>query len=316
MYHSRDVLVKRLSAQDLSQWNTRAFRRCLVPKQRYGFRLATQLDPLDMVFYFGLFLEAGERIEQARLPVDRRVAFSYRFQPEDANYLTFDRTVGFLQFRRYCQELAAQHPFVVVTDIADFYPRIYLHRLDNALQKALPTLPNYAKAIMKLLQGWYQSVSYGIPVGCTPSRLLAEIAIDDVDRTLLAEGITFTRYVDDYRIFCDSRQEAYRCLIRLANALYDSHLLTLQTQKTNILTAQEFSEQILDTPALRELRLLRERFDTILQELGIDNPYEDLDYDDLPPQIQDRIDALKLRDTASPAIEQERNRSIYDQVAN
>ena len=71
-----------------------------------------------------------------------------------------------------------------------------------------------------------------------------------------------------------------------------SHLLTLQTQKTNILTAQEFSEQILDTPALRELRLLRERFDTILQELGIDNPYEDLDYDDLPPQIQDKSTPL------------------------
>ena len=110
MYHSRDVLVKRLSAQDLSQWNTRAFRRCLVPKQRYGFRLATQLDPLDMVFYFGLFLEAGERIKQARLPVDRRVAFSYRFQPEDANYLTFDRTVGFLQFRRYCRNWQLSTP--------------------------------------------------------------------------------------------------------------------------------------------------------------------------------------------------------------
>jgi hypothetical protein len=47
IYYHKDELIKKLSGQDIFLWNTKTYRRCLVPKQRYGFRLATQLDPLD-----------------------------------------------------------------------------------------------------------------------------------------------------------------------------------------------------------------------------------------------------------------------------
>ena len=63
IFQNKDEINKKMSTIDICQWNTRPYRRCLVPKQRYGFRIATQLDPLDMVFYFALFLEAGEKIE-------------------------------------------------------------------------------------------------------------------------------------------------------------------------------------------------------------------------------------------------------------
>src|SRR5688572_18895934 len=106
IYHGKDEFIKRLAKQDIFQWNTRTFRRCLVPKQRYGFRLATQLDPLDMIFYFGLIFEAGEKIESARVTADRNVSFSYRFAPDNENYLVFDNKVGFPEFRKYCHELA------------------------------------------------------------------------------------------------------------------------------------------------------------------------------------------------------------------
>ena len=32
--HNKDEFIKKLSGQDIFQWNTRTFRRCLVPKQR------------------------------------------------------------------------------------------------------------------------------------------------------------------------------------------------------------------------------------------------------------------------------------------
>lgn len=294
IYHNKDEFIKKLSGQDIYQWNTRTYRRCLVPKQRYGFRLATQLDPLDMIFYFGLLLETGENIEKARIKSDRNVSFSYRFSPDNNDYFVFDRNINFPEFQTYCGDLAKNHQFVVITDIADFYPRIYLHRLENALSVSLATLPNHAKALIKLIKGWNQNVSYGIPVGNSPSRLLAEIVIDDIDRTLLAEGMVFTRYVDDYRIFCNSRQEAYKCLARLANALHDSHGLTLQAQKTKILTSQEFIDQILETDERKEIRTLADGFDEIIASLGFENPYESIDYDDLSPQIQARINGLNL----------------------
>ena len=175
---------------------------------------------MDMIFYFGLLFEAGEKIENARVKPDRKTSFSYRFSPDDQDYYIYDRNINFSEFQKHSRNLADTHQFVVVTDIADFYPRIYLHRLEGASSASLPALPDHAKAIVNLFKGWNQRVSYGIPVGNSPSRLLAEIVIDDIDRTLLAEEMIFTRYVDDFRIFCDFRQEAYKCLVKLANVLY------------------------------------------------------------------------------------------------
>ena len=34
IYHNKDEFIKKLSTQDIFQWNTKTFRRCLVPKQR------------------------------------------------------------------------------------------------------------------------------------------------------------------------------------------------------------------------------------------------------------------------------------------
>lgn len=305
IYHNKDEFVKKLSGQDIFQWNTRTYRRCLVPKHRYGFRLATQLDPLDMIFYFGLLYEAGEEIENNRVKADRKVSFSYRFSPDDKDYFLFDRNINFSEFQKNSRDLAAHHKFVVVTDIADFYPRIYFHRLENALSTSLSKLPNHGKVIGNLIKGWNQHVSYGIPIGNSPSRLLAEIVIDDIDRILLAEGIVFTRYVDDYRIFCASRQEAYRCLVRLANALHDSHGLTLQSQKTKILTSQEFIERVIETEEQKEIKSLANGFDEIIFSLDLENPYEPLDYDFLSPEIQAKINGLNLESLLYEQLEKE-----------
>ncbi len=146
--HCQTEAINWLSRQDICQWTTRPFRRCLVPKQRYGFRLATQLDPLDMLFFMALTYEVGEELEKTRIPVSENVVFSSRFAPDGSNYSMFSRDVGYFQFQEQCRMLAGCNDFVVVTDIADFYPRIYFHRLENALTSALPSLSTHAKAIL------------------------------------------------------------------------------------------------------------------------------------------------------------------------
>jgi Reverse transcriptase (RNA-dependent DNA polymerase) len=183
---------------------------------------------------------------------------------------------------------------VVVTDIADFYPRIYLHRLENALLTAAKSMPDHAKGMVRLLKGWNQNVSYGLPVGSNPSRLLAELVIDDVDRTLLSEGILFARYVDDYRIFCNSRHEAYQCLARLANVLYETQGLTLQSQKTRIMTVEEFNKEILKTEERKEFEALATGFRSILSKLNVDDPYDLVEFSNLPSNIQEQINGLNL----------------------
>jgi hypothetical protein len=83
-------------------------------------------------------------------------------------------------------------------------------------------------------------------------------------------------------------------LTRLANVLYETNGLTLQSQKTKILTAGEFVNEVLETEGRKEIGALAEGFEEILDQLGIDNPYGLIDYDSLPSDYQEQIDGLNL----------------------
>ena len=242
-----DSLATYLSSQDLDTWQVRPFRKCMTPKHRYGFRIATQLDPLDLLIYTALVYEIGTELEEHRIPAGDEVVFSFRFKPTDEGYI-YDPTIHWSSFLRRSRELAdsASYSHVVLADIADFYPRLYLHRLENALDGAT-TKPGHARALIKIIKQWNNGVSYGIPVGPTVSRLLAEITIDDIDRGLLAERAVYCRYSDDFRIFCETKREAYERLETLARFLLENHGLTLQQYKTSIVPIEEFHRRYLAT---------------------------------------------------------------------
>src|SRR5262249_30256323 len=61
------------------------------------------------------------------------------------------------------------------------------------------------------------------------------------DKTLLGRGLRHTRYVDDFRIFCQSRKHANNALHDLSDYLYTAHRLTLQSAKTRIVPVAEFA---------------------------------------------------------------------------
>ena len=279
-----------LASKDVEAWVTRPLRRTLSTKGRYGFRLATQLDPLDFLLFTALIYELGPDLETSRCSND--IAMSYRFKPELTGNL-YDRQVNFTSFQRSSRKLAQRFPHVVVTDIADFFPRLYHHRIEGALSSATGK-SGHIRGLLNLLKHWTQLQSYGLPVGPSASRLIAEVSITDVDRTLLSEGIVFVRYMDDYRMFAHTRNEAYQQLVTLSNVLSNNHGLTLQQEKTHILPADEFRKRYCGTEESREIGNLSDRFESLLQEIGVDSPYEDIDYDDLEPRHQELVDSLNL----------------------
>ena len=295
--HSWDEVKAHLMAEDLDQWLCRTQRVCLTPKGRYAYRISTQLDPLDTLVYCALTYEAGPSLEAARIPADEEVVYSHRFDPNRDGQL-FDSAWGWRQFVETCRE-RIERPgvtHVVVADISDFFHRLYHHRLQNALQAATDG-SDQARIICKLIDQWAGTPSYGIPIGGSPSRLLAEVALDDVDRYLVAEGAEFCRFSDDFRIFCGSRKEAYEKLCALALVLFENHGLTLQPGKTRILTVQNFSDQYLSSPEGEERGNLVEKFREFLELIDLaDNWYEQVDYEDLEPQAQQMIDELNLED--------------------
>lgn len=285
-----------LRNEDMQQWKIRPYRRCLTPKHRFGFRISTQPDPIDTLIYTGLIYELGDDIEAARLPKSKNVSFSYRFQPNSDGRL-YDSSYTWDAFQKHSKALAETECFshVVIADIADFYPRIYFHPLENALATCT-SKTGHVSAIKKIIKSWNHSVSYGIPVGSAASRLLAELVIDDIDKGLVSEGTIHCRYVDDFRLFCSNERQAHEQLALLANMLFENHGLTLQQHKTKILPINTFVSMYLKPESEHELASLAGRFKEILEDIGITDPYGELDYDDLPPDIQEAIDSLNLID--------------------
>ncbi len=290
----RDELIK----TDLSNLKVRAFLRQLSPKHKYGFRVAMQLDPLDSVMFAALIYEIGEDIEKSRLPKEDNVVFSYRFSPlEDGTLYDSDYTWG--RYREHCKKLSESEKFkfIVKADITDFYSRIYFHRLENALDECCAKNP-YVRAIKSMIKGWNYNVSYGIPIGSSASRLLAELILDDVDRSLICEGSTFCRYVDDYVIFCQSENEAYEKLALLAELLAENHGLSLQQHKTEILSIQKYRETFVDTYSSDESDSIAKKCREVVELLGIrKNPYREIKIEDLEPGLQEVINSLNLTQT-------------------
>ena len=161
-----------LRSEDVLKWQIRPNRECLSPKTGHSFRIATQLDPLDWLVYTALVYEIGQELESYRLPQGDEVVFSWRFEPQPDGAM-FSKKIGYSQFRQRALELAddPRVGYVVVTDISDFFPNLYHHRIENALHSAAQTKVSHAKAITRLLGGWRERQSFGIPVGPNASDL-------------------------------------------------------------------------------------------------------------------------------------------------
>ena len=76
------------------------------------------------------------------------------------------------------------HDVILSTDISDFYPRIYHHRLENALNDATQNTEVVRRILFILAKLTPGEVSFGLPVGGHAARVLAEAVLNRTDRLL------------------------------------------------------------------------------------------------------------------------------------
>ena len=93
--------------------------------------------------------------------------------------------------------------------------------------------------VKKIIKTTRARQSYGLPVGSTASRLLAECVLNDTDMLLKNMGVQFTRYVDDFRIAVPAGTEAHSILCRLAEHLMVTEGLSLNVTKTKMTSVKE-----------------------------------------------------------------------------
>ena len=235
-----------LAKLDLDSYTPAGAIEALAPKARYSFRIARQLSALDAVLLLACVIDIGDKIEAKRQPVRYIRSFSYRFSLDGTKGGVFrnDRTFkDWLHRQQRLLERTKDVTHVVSTDISDYYSRISFHRLENLLDEVAPR-HGAVRFIKKHIGIIRAKQSFGLPVGGSAARLLAELALVDTDEALRNMGLTVTRFVDDFRIFLKATDHPYNALGFLAGQLGINEGLSLNPAKTLVTERDEYSKYL------------------------------------------------------------------------
>ena len=244
-----------LQSLNLYKYNTGATRIMAVPKSSSGFRISHQLDPIDTIVYFSLIYYIVPQLEKYRFNFEEGISCSYRLKLENTGNL-FDKennNNAWKSFEDKTKEYSDSFEYILVADIADFYNSVYIHRVHNCIcdsysffNETTEESNHVAKVLEIFLMSLTASSSKGIPVGPTPSIVISEFILTDIDHFLKNNNVNFTRYADDLRIFATNKKEAYKILQELTKYLYMHHKLSLSSSKTYIKKSFDFLSEVLD----------------------------------------------------------------------
>ena len=288
-----------LQSKNISKFLVSGPYNSTIQKARGGYRVVHQLEPMEAIAYTAMAYEIGASIEAKRTPPDERVACSYRINIANGSF--FDGGSGWGDFRDKSQELADENEFAAITDISDFYNQIYLHRLQNAIEASNADHKSLASDIEDFLLALNSKASQGVPVGPAASIIMAEAVMIDIDSFIAQCGVAHTRYVDDIRMFSDSEAKLAEALEKLTLYLYENHRLTLATDKTKLMSANDFVEHHLKNPYLDDKDELMEELDNI-SPYGGGGPYDGDDWGD-DEDVDEEMDEEDVGETLVAALE-------------
>lgn len=229
----RKQVETRLKSNALSGLKVHPLQHVLYPKKDpFDFRRAALMQPMDTITYLALVLTIADDIEKHRPAPAKARVFSYRFKPKDG--LLFHLDYNFTSFEKHVSDRSKspRTRVLVKCDIAGFYDRLNLHRLESTLL-GLPVDKSRVKLINDLLLFWANRDSYSLPIGGNASRILAEAALISIDDHLLSHGVNFCRFVDDYRFFAPDIKSAHAWLTMFVERLFLDGL-SINPSKTSL----------------------------------------------------------------------------------
>lgn len=311
-----------MSKRSVFEWMPSQSIKMLSPKisgdKISGFRTAVQLDPLDTLFYTALTIQAGEVLEKSRIPISENIVFSYRFEKNEDNSSFYSES-GYSKLLEQAKALASENNFVIQADIANFFPSIYLHDIEQSINDAMGE--DYTRAFSTFFKRINVFKTVGVlPVSTKASMYISNIVLNDLDKLLIANGIKFCRFADDFRIFTASREEAYQKLYALAQLLQGRLNLNLQESKTVIWKSQDYltflelggetSDLTVKTKEFKSLlaeRVFNEvEFDVVLYIDDEDENQKSIEYDELDDETKGKIDQLHFQTVLEQAFAEDK----------
>ncbi len=211
----------------------------LVPKKtHFDFRKCALIDIVDEIKFLTLAILIAKKVEKTR--VSKNIAFSYRYHPNGKGRL-FDKKYNYSSFKKSYKKISSmkKYKIIIECDIANFYDRLNIHRLNSTLLSMGNINNKIINMIDELLLFWANRDSYGLPVGSNASRILAETFLIEIDNYLLSNNIRFCRFVDDYRFFATDVTEANKILSAFVEIL-NKHGLSINLGKTKMRDIKDY----------------------------------------------------------------------------
>lgn len=153
----------------------------------------------------------------------RLVSMKSYDRKDDEKFLILDKSFG--------------KKFLVHIDIANCYPSIYSHSIPWSLvghQEAKDNMTDKTKWYNQFdfaIRSMQRNETIGVPIGPDTSSLISELVLSRVDKEL--ENFDYLRFIDDYRCYCKTQEEADE-FIRKASRELEKYHLRLNPKKTKI----------------------------------------------------------------------------------
>ncbi len=210
-----------------------------VPKKSGLTRPGSILNPIDRLLYQCI---ADEIASEAEKSLNRKNVYSHILAENDDVYsgkMFEPQSVCYGKLRNKITELCSdiKYKFVLVADIACYFERIYQHVLINLL-RSTGCETGYINLLERLLSALTSKDSHGIVQGVYPSDLLGNYYLCAFDTYLSLNHLEFVRYVDDYWIFFETKDEAEKALTDICTYVRKEGLY-LNESKTRILKTYE-----------------------------------------------------------------------------
>lgn len=256
--------------EDLSRYETETAFSFYLPKTDMFFRRMIHISFKDLVIKFIFVVVLAEFLDFTFI----KNCFSYRLKKDinkKQNELLYQYYYeGFEEFKTWQLDQIEDNTCMLKTDISSFYDSISHQYLLSSIARQANILEDnpfiiiFGKSLK--FKVCYYSVdgkinetynSQGIPIGDEADGFIANMFLKEADEALFNFGVNFGRFVDDIRIFTNTRSEAIKHLMLLQENLLKIGL-NLNAAKTKILEAKEEIIEVVEKKPSRISDLLLE----------------------------------------------------------
>jgi hypothetical protein len=240
-YLKREETVRESARRYLGGERPKAPFEIAVPKRSGGVNSWVIPSINDQIILQACISAIAQDVEQRCIDSSRVFSCLYNRNPNRLAFLE-DQVEAWTRFQQETQARCTSDNCVLQFDIACAYQSMDIDRVGRFL-KRLP-IEGTAVKLLEILLAVFSGGNAGLPFLNDSVFFLGNAYLSEVDRLVSRHTANFIRYVDDYKIFGNSRRNLEALLERIRSELRDELGFELSDAKVRVGTADEYLEAL------------------------------------------------------------------------